>query len=63
VVIRTKASIPSSNRKHAVVLDKVRTETQRKDLIKVIGGSTPSKALAKHLVTGRRRTKVLAKLH
>ena len=48
--------------KNAVVLDKIRTEAQRKDLIKAIGGTKPSKLLAKHLVTGRRRAKVLGKL-
>lgn len=48
--------------KDAVVFDKVRTESQRHDLVKAISGSKMSKALAKHLVTGKRRTKVLNKL-
>jgi len=52
----------SPHEKDAVVLDKIRTETQRKDLVKAIGGSKLSKALAEQLVTGRRRAKVLSKL-
>jgi predicted metal-binding protein len=48
--------------KDSLVFDKIRTESQRQDLMKAIGGSKLSKALAKHLVTGRRRTKVLHKL-
>ncbi len=48
--------------KDAVILDKIRTESQRHDLLKAIGGSHLSKALAKHVVTGGRRTKVLHKL-
>ncbi|HUF98797.1 MAG TPA: hypothetical protein VMM60_11775 [Ilumatobacter sp.] len=52
----------SPHEKDAVVLDKIRTATQRTDLVKVIGGGKLSKALAKQIVTGRRRTKVLGKL-
>jgi predicted metal-binding protein len=52
----------SPRAKDAVVLDKIRTESQRRDLVKAIDGSHLSKALAKQIVTGRRRAKVLAKL-
>ena len=54
--------VMSPRDKDAVVLDKIRTEAQRNDLIEALRGSKLSKALAKQLVTGRRRAKVLAKL-
>ncbi len=54
--------VVAPGRKEAVVFDKIRTEVQRRDLIESLGGSKLSKELAKRLVTGRRRAKVLGKL-
>ncbi len=46
----------------AVVLDKVRTDQQRDDLVATISGSKMPRSLQRRLVTGKRRKKVLAKL-